>query len=79
MRQAKSPMSVQSDGSYPVLSPTGAGDTVSGGMLFGGVMTALYQCTVTGKGDYVSTALYNKTAIFLLLIYYFQLFHGVNC
>ena len=53
-------MSVQSEQSYPVLSPTGSGDTVSGAMLFGGIMTALYQRTFTGRGDHVSTALYNN-------------------
>lgn len=58
-------MSIKSEGSYPVLSPTGTGDTVTGGMLFGGIMTALYQREKTGEGDYVSTALYN-TGIWVL-------------
>ena len=58
-------MSVQSEQSYPVLSPTGSGDTVAGAMLYSGILTALYQRTVTGRGDYVSTALYN-TGIWML-------------
>lgn len=55
-------MSIQTEQSYPVQSPTGAGDTVAGAMLYGGVMTALYQRTITGKGDLVTTALYNTGA-----------------
>ena len=58
-------MSVQTERSYPVLSPTGSGDTVAGAMLYGGILTALYQRTVTGRGEYVSTALYN-TGIWML-------------
>lgn len=54
-------MSIQSETSYPVYSPTGCGDTVTGGMLFGGIMTALYQREKTGLGDYVTTALYNAS------------------
>ena len=53
-------MSVQAEKSYPVLSPTGSGDSVAGAMLFGGILAALYQRTVTGRGDYVTTALYNN-------------------
>ena len=58
-------MSVKSEQSYPVLSPTGSGDTVAGAMLFGGVMTALYKRERTGQGDLVSTALYN-TSVWML-------------
>ena len=54
-------MSVRSEQSYPVLSPTGSGDTVAGAMLFGGVMTALYNRERTGEGDHVTTALYNNS------------------
>lgn len=54
-------MSVQTETSYPVYSPTGCGDSITGSMLFGGVMTALYQREQTRKGDYVTTALYNAS------------------
>lgn len=54
-------MAVQTDTSYPVYSPTGCGDSITGAMLYGGIMTALYQREQTGKGDYVTTALYNAS------------------
>lgn len=52
-------MSIDSPGSYPVNSRFAMGDTLSGTMLFGGVMTALYQRERTGKGDFVTMSLYN--------------------
>lgn len=52
-------MSIQGEGSYPVYSPTGAGDTFTGTVLFSGVLAALYQREKTGKGDYVTAALLN--------------------
>lgn len=52
-------MAIDAPGAYPVASPTGAGDSTTGAMLFGGVVTALYQREFTGRGDYVSVALYN--------------------
>ncbi|MBQ2818112.1 MAG: CoA transferase [Clostridia bacterium] len=58
-------MSVRSEKSYPVMSPTGSGDTVAGAMLYGGVMTALYKRAMTGEGEFVTTALYN-TGIWML-------------
>ena len=52
-------MSIQGEGSYPVYSPTGAGDTFTGTVLFSAVLAALYQRERTGKGDYVTAALQN--------------------
>lgn len=52
-------MSVQTENSYPVYPPIGAGDTFTGTVLVGGVLAALYQREKTGKGDYVTAALYN--------------------
>lgn len=58
-------MSIQGEGSYPVYSPTGAGDTFTGTVLFSGVLAALYQREHTGKGDYVTAALQNAGAWFM--------------
>lgn len=58
-------MSIQSDGSYPVYSPTGAGDTFTGTVLFSGILAALYQREHTGKGDYVTAALQNAGIWFM--------------
>lgn len=52
-------LSVKGEGSYPVYSPTGAGDTFTGTALFSGVLAALYQRERTGQGEYVTTALLN--------------------
>ena len=52
-------MSIKSEGSYPVCSPTGAGDTFTGTVLMGGILAALYQREKTGKGDFVTAALQN--------------------
>ena len=52
-------LSIKGEGSYPVYSPTGAGDTFTGTVLFSGVLAALYQREKTGTGDYVTAALYN--------------------
>ncbi len=52
-------MSIDTEGSYPVNSRFAMGDTMSGSVLFGGVMTALYQRERTGKGDFVTMSLYN--------------------
>ena len=52
-------LSVQAEGSYPVYPPTGAGDTITGTALFGGVLSALYRREKTGLGDYVTVALQN--------------------
>lgn len=53
-------MSIKSESSYPVLNPTGSGDTVTGMNLFAGIMLALYQRDRTGKGDLVTVSLYNS-------------------
>lgn len=52
-------MAIKGEGSYPVCSPTGAGDTFTGTVLMGGILAALYQREHTGKGDYVTAALQN--------------------
>lgn len=52
-------MTFDAPGSYPVNSRFAMGDTLSGTMLFGGVMTALFQRERTGKGDFVTMSLYN--------------------
>jgi len=52
-------MVIKSPGSYPLNSPTGGGDSITGSILFGGILLALYQRQKTGKGDHVSTSLYN--------------------
>lgn len=52
-------MSVKGEGSYPVYSPTGAGDTFTGTVLFASVLAALYRRERTGHGDFVTAALYN--------------------
>jgi len=52
-------MSIDSPGSYPVNSRYAMGDTVSGSLLFGSVMAALYQREKTGKGEFVTMSLYN--------------------
>ena len=52
-------MSVQTDDSYPALTPLGAGDTMTGTMLYATILTALLRRSVTGEGDFVTTSLYN--------------------
>lgn len=52
-------MSVRSDNSYPALTPLGAGDTVTGTMLYATILTALLRRSATGEGDFVTTSLYN--------------------
>ena len=58
-------MSIKGEGSYPVYSPTGAGDTFTGTVLFSGVLAALYQREKTGRGDYVTAALQNAGMWFM--------------
>jgi len=58
-------MAIKTDTSYPVYSPTGAGDTFTGTVLFSGILAALYQREKTGKGDYVTAALQNAGMWFL--------------
>lgn len=45
---------------YPIMAPTGVGDTITGVALYGAIATALYQRTVTGKGSCVTSSLYNN-------------------
>lgn len=52
-------MTFKSKGNYPVNSRFAMGDTASGTALYGGLMTALYQRERTGKGDFVTTSLYD--------------------
>ena len=52
-------MAIDSEGSYPVNSRGAMGDVASGSLLFGGIMTALYQRERTGKGDFVTMSLFN--------------------
>jgi len=52
-------MMIDSEGSYPVNSRAAMGDIASGSLLFGSVMTALYQREKTGKGDLVTMSLFN--------------------
>lgn len=52
-------MAIDSPGSYPVNSRGAIGDVASGSLLFGGIMTALYQREKTGKGDFVTMSLFN--------------------
>ena len=52
-------MITKTPGSYPLGSPTGGGDSVTGSILFGEIMLALYQRAKTGCGDHVSVSLFN--------------------
>lgn len=52
-------MVIDSEGSYPVNTRGAMGDVASGSLLFGGIMTALYQRERTGRGDFVTMSLYN--------------------
>lgn len=54
-----SDMRIDAPGAYPVNSRYAMGDTATGSLLFGGVMTALYNRERTGKGDFVTMSLYN--------------------
>lgn len=53
-----SDMSLNTESSYPVLAPTGMGDTITGMALYGAIATALYNRERTGKGECVTTSLY---------------------
>ena len=52
--------SIQTEGSYPVLAPTGVGDMVTGSMLLAGICAALLKRTRTGVGEYVTISLYGS-------------------
>jgi len=49
----------EANASYPVCSPTGIGDCVTGLILTTGIMTALYNREKTGRGDIIKTSLYS--------------------
>lgn len=46
-------------GYYPLNSPLGVGDTITGAMLYTSVLTALIRRAQTGEGDFVTTSLFN--------------------
>lgn len=48
----------------PVNAPAGIGDTATGYLLFGEIVTALYNREKTGKGDFVRSTLYHN-AVFM--------------
>ncbi|MBQ3134205.1 MAG: CoA transferase [Oscillospiraceae bacterium] len=50
---------IDAPGNYPMNTRGAMGDVTSGSILFGGVMTALYQREKTGRGDFVTMSLYN--------------------
>ncbi len=54
-------MSVKSpEGSYyPLNSPLGVGDTITGAMLYTSILTALIHRAQTGEGDFVTASLFN--------------------
>lgn len=54
-----SDMRIDAPGAYPVNSRYAMGDTATGSLLFGGIMTALYNRERTGKGDFVTMSLFN--------------------
>ena len=59
-------MAVETEaGGYPVVPPTGCGDSVAGSALGVGIMSALFNRERTGKGDIVSVSLYG-TAIWTM-------------
>lgn len=58
-------MVVDTDGSYPMLPPTGVGDSVAGSTMSSGIMAALFARERTGKGDIVAISLYG-TAIWVM-------------
>ena len=52
-------MSISTGNNYPVDTPVGAGDTVTGAVLYSSILAALLSRERTGMGDYVTAALYN--------------------
>jgi len=58
-------MAVDTEGGYPVLPPTGVGDSVAGSTMSSGIMAALFARERTGKGDIVAISLYG-TAIWMM-------------
>ena len=50
----------EANSNYPVCSPTGIGDCVTGLVLVSGIMMALFARQKTGRGDIVKTSLYSS-------------------
>lgn len=50
---------IQNGDSYPMNTPLGVGDTITGTMLYASVLTALIRRMQTGEGDFVTTSLFN--------------------
>lgn len=46
-------------GYYPLNSPLGVGDTITGAMLYTSILTALIRRMNTGEGDFVTVSLFN--------------------
>ncbi len=51
-------MRINNPGSYPIYTPAGVADILSGTLLFGGISAALLAREKTGKGDKISTSLF---------------------
>ena len=58
-------MTTRTDNTLPVMHPTSVGDAATAAILLNGVLAALLQRERTGRGDYVTTSLYN-TGIWLM-------------
>lgn len=50
---------IQTGESYPMYTPLGVGDTITGSMLYASVLTAVIRRMQTGEGDFVTTSLFN--------------------
>lgn len=50
---------IQTGESYPMNTPLGVGDTITGTMLYASVLAAVIRRMQTGEGDFVTTSLYN--------------------
>jgi len=58
-------MNVSPDNPYPVDTPAGVGDSITGTALLTGILAAVYNRGFTGKGDYVTASLYG-TGIWMM-------------
>ena len=52
-------MIVKTPGSYPMNTPLGVGDTITGSILYSSILAALIRRMQTGQGDFVTASLYN--------------------
>lgn len=50
---------IKTGDSYPLNTPLGVGDTITGTMLYASILTAVIRRMQTGEGDFVTTSLYN--------------------